>query len=54
MRSKFFFGFAFVLLAFTFFGRYSVYNISESITAWTNFAFWVVLVIAYFLKSKEK
>ena len=54
MRSKYFRWVAGVLLVVTFFGKYSGYNISESLTDWTNLAFWVVLVIGIVLKSKGK
>ena len=54
MSSKLLNGIALVLLAFTFFGKYSSYNISESITDWTNVAFWIALGIAYVLKGKGK
>ena len=54
MRSKYFRWIAGVLFVFTFFGKYSGYNISESIVDFTNIAFWVVLLIYMILKSKEK
>lgn len=54
MKSKYFRWIAGVLLVFTFFGKYSGYNISESLTNLTNLAFWVVLVIGIVLKSKGK
>ena len=54
MRSKYFIWIAVVLWLFTLFGKYSGYNISESIVDFTYIAFWVVLVIGIVLKSKGK
>ena len=54
MRSKYFRWVAPVLLLFTLFGKYSGYNISESIVDFTYVAFWFVIVIGIVLKSKGK
>ena len=54
MRSKYFRWIAGILLVFTLFGKYSGYNISESIVDFTYIAFWIVLVIGIVLKSKGK
>ena len=52
-KSRLFIGLAAVLLVFKIIG-YLGYNISESITDWINLSFWIALVIAYLLKSKEE
>ena len=54
MRSKYFIWIAVVLWLFTLFGKYSGYNISESIVTNTYFVFLAVIFIAFMLKSKGK